>query len=178
MQASKKQREDALTTLKSFGLKSGETIYTKMVHVSKSGMYRVIDLYVMRDNEPLRISYSAGMLLEGYDTKHEGAKANGCGMDMGFHLVHNLGYALFPDGFECTGEHCPSNDHTNAYNSTTNKFNGTKYGNCLVCGKELKSKPKYFRDSHGYKYQVCSKECATKTWVHKSGGYAFNQRWL
>lgn len=94
-------------------LKAGDTIYTKLAHVSRSGMYRAIDLYVMRDNQPARITWSAAQLLEGYDNRHEAAKASGCGMDMGFHLVHNLGYSLFPDGFTCTGKRCCSNDHTN-----------------------------------------------------------------
>jgi len=76
-------------------------------------MYRVIDLYVMRNNVPLRLSYSAGILLEGYDRRHEGAKASGCGMDMGFALVYDLSRILFKEGFECIGEHCPSNDHSN-----------------------------------------------------------------
>lgn len=108
----KADKEKALETLKEM-LKPGDTIYTKMVHRSRSGIYRVIDLYVIRDNKPLRLSYFAGILLEGYDRKHEGAKAGGCGMDMGFHLVSNLGYLLFPDGFTCTGKECPSNDHAN-----------------------------------------------------------------
>lgn len=118
MKAIDQKKQEALDTLKSFNLTPGEVIYTKLCHVSRSGMYRVIDLYIIRDNVPLRISYSVGTLLEGYDRKHEGAKASGCGMDMGFHLVHNLGYTLFPDGFECTGRdshpnRCPSNDHSN-----------------------------------------------------------------
>ena len=113
MKQSKRDMEDAINRLKSFNLRPGETIYTKLIHVSRSGMYRVIDLYIMRDNTPLRISWSAATLLEGYDRKHEGAKASGCGMDMGFHLVHNLGYAMFPDGYDCCGKDCPSNDHSN-----------------------------------------------------------------
>jgi hypothetical protein len=119
MKAKEQERQEAIRRLKDeFKLVPGDTIYTNLVHKSKSGMYRVIDLFVIRDNVPLRISYSAGVLLEGYDKKHEGCKASGCGMDMGFHLVHNLGYALFPDGFECTGKNshpdrCPSNDHSN-----------------------------------------------------------------
>jgi hypothetical protein len=119
MKAIEQKRQEAINTLKNdFHLVPGDTIYTRLVHVSRSGMYRVIDLYVIRDNVPLRLSWSAAVLLEGYDRRHEGAKASGCGMDMGFHLVHNLGYALFPDGFECTGRdeymnRCPSNDHSN-----------------------------------------------------------------
>jgi len=104
--AEAKERLDGL-------LVPGDTVWTKMVHCSKSGMSRVIDLYVMRDNEPVRISFPAGILLEGYDRNHEGAKAGGCGMDMGFHLVYNLSYVLWPNGFVCIGKGCPSNDHSN-----------------------------------------------------------------
>jgi len=34
-------------------------------------------------------------------------------MDMGFHLVYSLSRALYPDGFACVGDYCPSNDHSN-----------------------------------------------------------------
>ena len=43
----------------------------------------------------------------------------GCGMDMGFELVYNLGYALWPNGYTCTGDskefgkRCRSNEHSN-----------------------------------------------------------------
>jgi hypothetical protein len=30
-----------------------------------------------------------------YDRDREGIKVGGCGMDMGFHVVHSLGYALY-----------------------------------------------------------------------------------
>ena len=108
-------------------LNPGDTVYTKMVHCSRSGMYRVIDLYVMRDNEPYRISYQAGIHLEGYDRRHGGAKASGCGMDMGFHLVYSLSHVLFPKGYECIGRGCPSNDHSNGdvdYSSHHHKNGG------------------------------------------------------
>jgi len=94
-------------------LNPGDTIYTNILHVSRSGMYRVISLHVVKDNQLVNISWNAAKLLEGYDEKHNGCKASGCGMDMGFHLVYNLGYALFPNGFTCTGKNCPSNDHRN-----------------------------------------------------------------
>lgn len=109
---SKSDMEESKTRLREL-LKPGDTVYTTLIHVSRSGMYRVIGLYAMKDNQPIWISGYAARLLEGYDEKHEGCKASGCGMDMGFHLVHNLGYVLYPDGFECVGEHCPSNDHSN-----------------------------------------------------------------
>ena len=97
-------------------VKPGDVIYTVLKHVSQSGMSRVIDLHVMRDNEPRRISWNAAKLLEGYDYNHEGCKAGGCGMDMGFHLVYNLSCELFYD-YECLGESCPSNEHVNNWKS-------------------------------------------------------------
>ena len=102
----KAQKEEARAKLSDL-LEPGDTIFTTLKHVSKSSMSRVIDLYVIKDNEPLRISYSVGILAEGYDERHEGAKAGGCGMDMGYHLVHNLGYSLWPDGYVCIGKGCP-----------------------------------------------------------------------
>lgn len=94
-------------------LKPGDTVFTILRHVSRSRMYRAIDLYVFRDNEPRRITWSAAQLLEGYDHRHDAAKASGCGMDMGFHLVYSLSSCLYRDGFECIGKGCPANDHVN-----------------------------------------------------------------
>jgi hypothetical protein len=99
-----------LDTLK---IKPGDTVYTIVRHVSRSGMSRNIEAYVMRDNEPVNISTSAATLLESPIAKDGGVKMGGCGMDMGFALVYGLSYTLFPGGFTCTGEGCPSNDHSN-----------------------------------------------------------------
>lgn len=129
-------------------LSPGDMIYTKLVHVSRSGMYRVIDCYVIRSNEPRRISWSVAQLTEGYDRRHEGVKASGCGMDMGFHVVYSLSRTLFPLGFGCIGERCPSNDHTNGdHDYTPNTKAEDENGHF---------------DSH---------------W-HKDGGYALRQCWL
>ena len=95
-------------------LKPGDTVYTKLMHVSRSGMYRVIDMFVIRDNQPINISWDASKLLEGYDFKHEGCKAGGCGMDMGFSLVYDLSRSLFGKNWICSGEGCGANDHNNS----------------------------------------------------------------
>ena len=81
-------------------LKPGDTVYTVLRYVSRSGMYRVISLLIVKKGEIKCIDYLAAELLEGWDRKHEGCKASGCGMDMGFHLVYNLGRVLFPRGFK------------------------------------------------------------------------------
>lgn len=112
MKVTKEREKECLKWLRDM-IKPGAVVYTQVVHVSRSGMYRVIRLFIIEDNEPKDISHLAADLLEGYDKRHEGCRASGYGMDMGFHLVSNLGLALFPVGFGCIGKKCPSNDHLN-----------------------------------------------------------------
>jgi hypothetical protein len=112
---SKSEKAEAVKFLRGI-LKPGDTIYTTLRHVSRSGMSRSISLFKMTDDGPHELDYWACRLLEGFDPKNGGCKASGCGMDMGFHLVNNLSYALFYD-YECTGEKCPSNIHVNDWES-------------------------------------------------------------
>jgi hypothetical protein len=64
-------------------------------------MTRWLDLYVMVDNEPLRITYKAAAAGSySYDPKRDALKIGGCGMDMGFAVVYDLGRTMYPDGFE------------------------------------------------------------------------------
>ncbi len=112
---SEKERQEAIEHLRAI-LHPGDTVYTVLRHVSRSGMYRAIDLYIMQDNQPVRITSHvcrAGMAT--WNDRHQAAGVTGCGMDAGFSLVYNTSAALFRDGFDCLGEHCPSNDHTNAW---------------------------------------------------------------
>lgn len=79
-------------------LRPGETIYTVLRHVSASGMSRRIDLYIMRRGHPRYISWHVANVLDyKIPDRKEGLVVGGCGMDMGFHLVHSLGYALWGD---------------------------------------------------------------------------------
>ncbi len=92
------QRDEARATLRAM-LKPGATVYTKLNHVSRSGMMRVIDLYVIEDNELRRITWRAcKATATTYNEKHEGMRMDGCGMDMGFAAVYDLGHALWPNG--------------------------------------------------------------------------------
>ena len=88
-------------------LRPGDTVYTRLEHVSRSGMTRRISVMVMRENEPQNITYTVAHALgdgPSFDrSRHDGLRVNGCGMDMGFHLVYSLGRVLFPDGFPVTG---------------------------------------------------------------------------
>lgn len=95
----KTDTQEAIASLKTH-LKPGSTVYTVLRHRSCSGMSRSIDLFVVKNNEPFNISWLAGRAM-GYrvDQLYGGLKTQGCGMDMGFSLVYNLGRTLFPKGF-------------------------------------------------------------------------------
>lgn len=82
-------------------LKPGDEVSTIVRHVSKSGMMRVIALKVFKDNRVYDISYNAAIATgHKLHPKYDGIKIEGCGMDMGFELVYQLGRALYPKGFE------------------------------------------------------------------------------
>jgi hypothetical protein len=109
----KKDREEAIAQLRK-SLKPGDIVYTILRHVSRSGMLRVISLKTVSENGVVRdISYFAALATGfSFDTQRYGIRIGGCGMDMGFYLVYQLGRVLFP-GFQCIGDSCPANDHAN-----------------------------------------------------------------
>lgn len=93
-------RAEAIEQLRAM-LKPGDTVYTNVEHVSRSGMSRVITAYVVRDGEIRRISHLAAKATNRpLDRDRMGVKVDGCGMDMTFELVYTLGRVLFPDGFD------------------------------------------------------------------------------
>jgi len=80
-------------------------IYSIVRHVSKSGMSRLIDFYVMVDNRPMWVTPAIRDLL-GYnqDKQTSALKVSGTGMDMCFHVVYSLGSKLHNDGYYFTSE--------------------------------------------------------------------------
>lgn len=95
---SKQDQADALSQLRAM-LIPGETVYTVLRNVSRSGMCRSIDLYNMRENAPVWISRLAARACGfNWDAKREALKVGGCGMDMGFHAVYTLGACVWPQG--------------------------------------------------------------------------------
>ena len=67
-------------------------------------MTRWLDLYVIRDNKPRRITWLAAKACDRtYDQNYDALKVGGCGMDMGFESVYVLGRYLFPEGFKVEG---------------------------------------------------------------------------
>jgi hypothetical protein len=110
-------KEKALTTLHAF-IKPGSTVYTTVMHVSRSGMFRVIKVVVTDDDGAHDLSGFVARAIGSKFDQRGGVAVGGCGMDMGFHVVYNLSRAMFADGFPCTGSdeygsRCPSNDHSN-----------------------------------------------------------------
>ena len=91
--------KEALTSLKKY-VKPGATIYTSLNHVSTSGMQRAIALYVVDKKSARLVSLTglAATLLGRKIHKNGGLIINGCGMDMGFALVYELGQAMWPKG--------------------------------------------------------------------------------
>ncbi len=107
-------------------IKAGDTVYTLLRHVSQSGMMRHISVVIMKDGEPVDISYSVANVLEYPQTgKQYSLKVGGCGMDMGYSVVHNLSYKLFPNGYKCLGKkaRCTASDHVN-YSDRRGEYHG------------------------------------------------------
>lgn len=116
MRDAKQQSVEAIEHLRKV-LKPGDTVYTVLRHVSRSGMSRNIDLYYIsagganddyRTPEPVWISSYVGKAIGRPQSrknweKSQGLTVSGCGMDMGFSLVYDLSRVLFPTGFAVTG---------------------------------------------------------------------------
>lgn len=101
MKVSKTEYEESKKMLLE-SLKPGDTIYTQVTHVSRSGMSRRIKLHTIKDNAPYFLTYHAARVL-GWPSNDAGIRADGCGMDMCFHTVYTLGRHLFPNGFAVNG---------------------------------------------------------------------------
>lgn len=80
-------------------LKPGQTVYCTLRSVSRSGMQRRISLHVVSEKgELVSLDWFASRVMGERISDQGGLIVNGCGMDMGFHLVYNLGRAVWPDG--------------------------------------------------------------------------------
>ena len=95
-------RAEACATLRSM-IKPGDSVYVTLKHVSRSGMYRRIAVLVSVGGEVANVS---GLVAEAIGAKSTvgAVGVGGCGMDMGFKIVYDLGRVLFPDGgpLECS----------------------------------------------------------------------------
>lgn len=144
-------------------LKPGQEIICILRHRARSGMFRVIALAVVEDGDLNLISWSAATAMGiKYHRDHEGIPVSGCGMDMGFHLVYNLGYALWSDGFDCVGNNCPSNDHSNGLKRPPE---------CVACDIGRRA----IKPDGGVKSCLAHADMYKH---HRDGGYALRSRWV
>lgn len=74
-------------------LHDGATVWTVLEHVSASGMSRNIRVMVLEENEPWYLTNAAAIAL-GWPMRKDAIRVQGCGMDMGHHLVDVLGRTL------------------------------------------------------------------------------------
>jgi len=159
---SKEEKEKAFFRLHDL-LKPGDLVYTELLQVSRSGMTRHIKPLVIRENAPVWIGYHVAVLGGDRVDNQGGVIVSGCGMDMGFSLIYNLSWRLWPNGFGCLGEgvdhasRCPASDHSN----------GAPY--VKQYGPE---------DCPG---RPCSPLCdhrGVPDVIHQDGGYALRHRWI
>lgn len=75
-------------------------IYCVLRHVSRSGMFRRISFYAIRGEDHVYLDgLIAGMTAYKLDKAKIGLRVSGCGMDMGFAVVHAFSRSCFPNGF-------------------------------------------------------------------------------
>lgn len=103
MAYTKKEQTEAIEKLRGM-LKPGDRLSTILRHVSASGMSRSISVIISDQDGINDITWLVARALDmRIDDKHQGIKIGGCGMDMGFEIVYQLGGKLFPGGFDVEG---------------------------------------------------------------------------
>ena len=73
-------------------------VYTILRSVSSSGMSRHISLKIVHRGELIDITYLAARVMGDKLSEklgHNTIRVNGCGMDMGWHLVYNLSSTIY-----------------------------------------------------------------------------------
>ena len=151
MKYSKQEREEVLAKLREL-CPPGTTVYTKLNHVSRSGMSRSITPLIIVDGAPHYLAWSTCVLFGQSRDKYDGVRMDGCGMDMGFDLVYNLGFYLYPRGFGLEGI----------------GPNGRK-------GRPATKEKAAAMVAKGWKFR--GRNGDTSGW-DDNGGYALDQRWI
>jgi hypothetical protein len=92
-------KQQCITELKAL-IKPGSIVSTLLKNINSSGMQRQISFYIVdpRDNEINNIDYYLAIITDTKQSKSGALTVNGCGMDMGFSVVYNLGSILWPTG--------------------------------------------------------------------------------
>lgn len=175
-------RDEAVVRLREW-LKPGDTVYTILRHVSRSGMQREISLVKLTgaDAGVLALDYNAAQLLGRRIGKRDGIIMGGCGMDMGFALVYELSAALWPEGFDCLGpvyylrdDELRPGDYPHLRTFDTGDSEGTVYA------EPLEGAPGFLPAYLGTDCRCPASDHSNRErkFHHESGGYALRQRWL
>ncbi len=93
---SKSEVSESLEVLRK-AMRKGSTVYVTVGHVAKSGMSHTIHVRTMTRNAPLQWDWHVARVL-GLTLTDDGVRIGGCGMDMGFYIVYQLGRKLWPKG--------------------------------------------------------------------------------
>lgn len=81
-------------------IQKGDTIYTVLLNVSPTGMSRSIMTVIWTEKGVRNISRLVARALEmKWHPDKNCINISGCGMDMGFSIVYDMGSVLFGDGY-------------------------------------------------------------------------------
>lgn len=77
-------------------IKEGDTFYSICRHRTKTNMAGFYDMYLIRNNELLRYTWSIAKACGlTYNKAHEAIRINGCGFNRPDSIVENLSHTLF-----------------------------------------------------------------------------------
>ena len=106
----KMNQKEAIIKLKEL-LKPNDTIYCILTKLSNSGCYRHINFYKFYNGKSNLVTnkYWLSFLISialklPLKEKTNSVGIGGGGMDMGFHIVYELSYLLFKDGYKLNHE--------------------------------------------------------------------------
>ena len=91
-------------------VKPGDKIHIICRNVSRSGMSRQLDFFLLRDNRLIYISPHVAEITDHKRHTNGALKVSGCGMDMGFAVVYDLSSRLFPRGYYLQKDEWPRNN--------------------------------------------------------------------
>ena len=175
MRQAEKEKQEALERVREH-VKPGDRLHTILRHCSRSGMMRAIQVVKLgHEGIEAHLGWNVAKALGwSYNETHEGVKVQGCGMDMGFHLVYELSHALWPNGYGCIGEDCSSNDHSNGDRDRT-PHPWPNLPESFTCGCGIYVHPTK-RNPEAIHVKGCPYSVAPH-W-HRDGGYALRQSWI
>ena len=97
-QIQEQKRSEDIETLKNMLEKSNKKVYQTVLHVSQSGMSRIIKNNIIVDDNLVNIDYLVSSICND-PIKKGGIFMKECGMDMTFTIRYNLGMAIYKDGY-------------------------------------------------------------------------------